>query len=109
MAPYRTEVYATGTGTVIFAGDMDGYGRAVEIDHGHGVVTRYAHLHRILVAKGQKIGSHVVIGEVGSTGRSTGPHLHYEIRVAGAAIDPAQFMNLGNTAAQFLSKKAAGE
>jgi hypothetical protein len=108
-APYRSEVYATGTGTVIFTGNMNGYGRVIEIDHGHDVITRYAHLHRILVAKGQKVRFHTVIGEVGSTGRSTGPHLHYEIRVAGAAIDPAQFMRLGDTAAQFLRTRAAGE
>jgi hypothetical protein len=103
-APYRSDVYGTGAGTVIFAGGMDGYGRVVEIDHGHGVVTRYAHLHRILVAEGENVGSHTVIGEVGSTGRSTGPHLHYEIRVGGAVIDPAQFIILGDAAAQFLRR-----
>ena len=108
-APYGSDVYGTGAGTVIFAGSMDGYGRVVEIDHGYGVVTRYAHLHRILVAKGENVGSHTVIGEVGSTGRSTGPHLHYEIRIGGAAIDPAQFMMLGDTAAQFFSTRAIGE
>ena len=106
-APYQSDVYGTGAGTVIFAGSMDGYGRVVEIDHGSGVVTRYAHLHRILVAKGETVGSHTVIGEVGSTGRSTGPHLHYEIRVGGAVVDPAQFIMLGDAAAQFLRSTAS--
>jgi hypothetical protein len=106
-APYGSDVYGTGAGTVIFAGSMEGYGRVVEIDHGYGVVTRYAHLHRILVAKGQSVVSHTVIGEVGSTGRSTGPHLHYEIRVGGAVVDPAQFIILGDAAAQFLRSTAS--
>lgn len=106
-APYRSDVYGTGAGKVIFAGSMDGYGRVVEIDHGSGVVTRYAHLHRILVAKGETVRSHTVIGEVGSTGRSTGPHLHYEIRVGGAVIDPAQFIILGDAAAPILHSAAS--
>ena len=108
-APYRSDVYGTGVGTVIFAGSIAGYGRIVEIDHGYGVVTRYAHLHRILVAKGENVGLHTVIGEVGSTGRSTGPHLHYEIRVGGAAVDPTQFFMLGDAAAQFFSVRAIDE
>jgi murein DD-endopeptidase MepM/ murein hydrolase activator NlpD len=99
-APYRTTVYSTGVGTVIFTGNMDGYGKVVEIDHGHGIVTRYAHLHRILVAKGQKVGLHSPIAELGSTGRSTGPHLHYEVRVDGQTVDPAKFMQAGKNVVQ---------
>jgi murein DD-endopeptidase MepM/ murein hydrolase activator NlpD len=99
-APYRTTVYSTGAGTVIFTGNMDSYGRVVEIDHGHGIVTRYAHLHRILVAKGQKVGLHSPIAELGSTGRSTGPHLHYEVRVDGQTVDPAKFMQAGKNVVQ---------
>jgi len=99
-APYRTTVYSTGAGTVIFTGNMDSYGRVVEIDHGHGIVTRYAHLHRILVAKGQKVGLHTPIAELGSTGRSTGPHLHYEVRVDGQTVDPAKFMQAGKNVVQ---------
>ncbi|HVA14145.1 MAG TPA: peptidoglycan DD-metalloendopeptidase family protein [Stellaceae bacterium] len=99
-APYRTTVYSTGAGMVIFTGTMDGYGRVVEIDHGHGIVTRYAHLHRILVAKGQRVAVHTPIGELGSTGRSTGPHLHYEVRVDGTAVDPAKFMRAGKNVVQ---------
>jgi murein DD-endopeptidase MepM/ murein hydrolase activator NlpD len=99
-APYRTTVYSTGAGTVIFTGNMDSYGKVVEIDHGHGIVTRYAHLHRILVAKGQKVGLHTPIAELGSTGRSTGPHLHYEVRVDGHTVDPAKFMQAGKNVVQ---------
>ena len=100
VAPYRSTVYSAGQGTVSFAGSMDGYGRVVEIDHGHGIITRYAHLHRILVAEGQRVGGHAVIGELGSTGRSTGPHLHYEIRVAGVPLDPDKFIQFGENAVQ---------
>jgi murein DD-endopeptidase MepM/ murein hydrolase activator NlpD len=99
-APYRTSVYSTGAGTVIFTGNMDSYGKVVEIDHGHGIVTRYAHLHRILVARGQKVGLHSPIAELGSTGRSTGPHLHYEVRVDGQTVDPAKFMQAGKNVVQ---------
>ena len=99
-APSRSTVYSTGAGTVIFTGNMDSYGKVVEIDHGHGIVTRYAHLHRILVAKGQKVGLHSPIAELGSTGRSTGPHLHYEVRVDGQTVDPAKFMQAGKNVVQ---------
>ena len=105
-APYKTPIYSTAPGTVIFTGtrDADGYGRMVEIDHGHGIVTRYAHLHRILVARGQKIGAHVAIGELGSTGRSTGPHVHYEVLVDGTPLDPAKFMEVGKNVVQISGK-----
>ena len=99
-APYMTTVFSTGAGTVIFTGNMDSYGRVVEIDHGHGIVTRYAHLHRILVAKGQKVAVHTPIAELGSTGRSTGPHLHYEVHVDGAVVDPSKFMQAGKNVVQ---------
>jgi len=99
-APYKSAVYSTAPGTVIFTGTRGEYGRMVEIDHGHGIVTRYAHLHRILVARGQKIGSHVEIGELGSTGRSTGPHVHYEVLVDGTPLDPAKFMEVGKNVVQ---------
>jgi murein DD-endopeptidase MepM/ murein hydrolase activator NlpD len=99
-APYRSPVYSTAPGTVIFTGVKDSYGKVVEIDHGHGIVTRYAHLHRILVARGQKIGAHHEIGELGSTGRSTGPHLHYEVLVDGTALDPEKFLQAGKNVVQ---------
>ncbi len=103
-APYQTPVYSTAPGTVAFTGTRDAYGRMVEIDHGHGIVTRYAHLHRILVARGQKIGAHVEIGELGSTGRSTGPHVHYEVLVDGTPLDPAKFMEVGKNVVQISGK-----
>jgi murein DD-endopeptidase MepM/ murein hydrolase activator NlpD len=99
-AAYRSTVYSTGAGIVIFTGNMDSYGKVVELDHGHGIITRYAHLHRILVAKGQKVGLHTPIAELGSTGRSTGPHLHYEVRVDGQTVDPAKFMQAGKNVVQ---------
>jgi murein DD-endopeptidase MepM/ murein hydrolase activator NlpD len=103
-APYKTPVYATGPGIVIFTGVRDNYGRVVEIDHGHGIVTRYAHLHRILVAKGQKVGPETEIAQLGSTGRSTGPHVHYEVVVDGVPQDPEKFMQAGKGVTQ-ISKK----
>src|SRR5579883_2054808 len=99
-APYRTPVYSTAPGVVIFAGVKEGYGKVVDIDHGHGIVTRYAHLHRIVVANGQKVASHHQVGELGSTGRSTGPHLHYEVVVNGTAQDPEKFMQAGKNVVQ---------
>ena len=99
-AAYRTHVYSTAPGTVIYAGSEDAYGRVVEIDHGHGIVTRYAHLHRSFVVKGQKVTAHYAIGELGSTGRSTGPHVHYEIVVDGVPQDPAKFIGVGKNVVQ---------
>jgi murein DD-endopeptidase MepM/ murein hydrolase activator NlpD len=88
-------VYAAGEGVVVRAKRNGGYGRMVEIDHGDGVVTRYAHLSRILVAPGQHIGADDPLGEVGSTGRATGPHLHFEVRLDGHDVDPAAAWQLG--------------
>jgi murein DD-endopeptidase MepM/ murein hydrolase activator NlpD len=99
-APYRTPVYSTAPGTVIFTGVKDSYGKVVEIDHGHGIVTRYAHLHRFMVVRGQKVPAHYEVGEVGSTGRSTGPHLHYEVLVDGTAQDPEKFLQAGKNVVQ---------
>jgi murein DD-endopeptidase MepM/ murein hydrolase activator NlpD len=103
-APYKSPVYSTAPGTVTFTGTREAYGRMVEIDHGHGIVTRYAHLHRILVARGQQIGGHIEIGELGSTGRSTGPHVHYEVLVDGTPLDPAKFMEAGKNVVQISGK-----
>lgn len=87
-APYGSPVIATSPGVVARAGWMGGYGNCVIVDHGGGVETRYGHLAAITVAPGQQIGRGGVLGYVGSTGRSTGPHLHYEVRVNGAAVNP---------------------
>jgi murein DD-endopeptidase MepM/ murein hydrolase activator NlpD len=97
-APHGTPVYATGEGVVEFAGPWDRYGLAVEINHGNGVATRYAHLSRIKVKEGQKVTRQSVIGLLGNTGRSTGPHLHYEVRVADVAKDPLKFIAAGEHA-----------
>jgi murein DD-endopeptidase MepM/ murein hydrolase activator NlpD len=99
-APYRSPVMATAPGTVTFTGVKDDYGRVVEITHAHGIVTRYAHLHRILVAPGQTVGLHTIIAELGSTGRSTGPHVHYEVLVDGQPVDPAKFLEAGKSVGQ---------
>lgn len=103
-APYRSPVFNTGPGIVSFAGGMGDYGRVVEIDHGHGIVTRYAHLHRILVERGQKIRTRTEVGELGSSGRATGPHVHYEILIDGEPTDPEKFMQAGKNVVQVDSK-----
>lgn len=94
-APTGTPVLASAPGKVSRAGRRGGYGLMVEIDHGAGHVTRYAHLSAIDVAAGQTISGGDPIGRVGSTGRSTGPHLHYEVRRSGKAIDPTRYLRAG--------------
>jgi murein DD-endopeptidase MepM/ murein hydrolase activator NlpD len=88
-------VHATASGTVTAAGWSGGYGRMVEIEHANGVSTRYGHLSAIDVKVGQTIKVGQVIGRLGSTGRSTGPHVHYETRIDGEAIDPNKFLHAG--------------
>ena len=91
--PSGTPIYATADGTVSEAGwNNGGYGRLIKIDHGRGIETRYAHLSAIAVSPGQKITRGQVIGRMGSTGRSTGSHLHYEVRIDGRAVNPIPFM-----------------
>jgi murein DD-endopeptidase MepM/ murein hydrolase activator NlpD len=88
-------VRATASGKVASAGWAGGYGRMVEIDHGNGLSTRYGHLSEIGVKVGETIKIGQVVGAVGSTGRSTGPHLHYETRIDGEAVDPQKFLRAG--------------
>lgn len=88
-------IIATGPGKVSFAGRNGAYGKMIEIDHGFGLSTRYAHLDKILVDVGQSIEFRQEIGRMGSTGRSTGPHLHYEILFDGKAHDPELFLKAG--------------
>jgi murein DD-endopeptidase MepM/ murein hydrolase activator NlpD len=88
-------VRATADGTVIAAGWNGGYGRMVDLDHHNGLTTRYAHLSSIDVRVGQSVKSGQIVGKVGSTGRSTGPHLHYETRLKGEAVDPQKFLRAG--------------
>ncbi len=87
-----TELMAVAPGRVVSAGERVGYGTTVEIDHGLGFTTLYAHLSQILVTRGDWVRPGTVIGLAGSTGRSTGPHLHYEIRYKGVPFDPAKFV-----------------
>jgi murein DD-endopeptidase MepM/ murein hydrolase activator NlpD len=88
-------VRATANGKVVSSGWAGGYGRMVEIDHGNGLSTRYGHLSEIDVKVGDSVRIGQVIGAVGSTGRSTGPHLHYETRIDGEAVDPQKFLRAG--------------
>ena len=91
-ADYRadpgTPVLAAGNGVVVFAGRQGGYGNVIFVDHGNGVVTRYAHLRRIETKKDAVVTAGMRIGQVGSTGRTTGPHLHFEVRLEGRDVDP---------------------
>jgi murein DD-endopeptidase MepM/ murein hydrolase activator NlpD len=89
-----TPVYAAGAGLVAFTGRQRGYGKVIYVDHGGGVVTRYAHLHRIEVEPGAPVDAGGRIGQVGSTGRTTGPHLHFEVRLDGRAVDPTLAMHV---------------
>ena len=92
-APYGTPVYATADGTVERAGwNSGGYGNLVEIDHGRGILTRYGHMSAVLVHAGDKVTRGQQIGRVGSTGRSTGNHLHYEVRIDDSPVNPIPFM-----------------
>src|SRR5262249_6698742 len=90
-------VRATATGKVTIAGRAGGYGKMVEISHGNRLATRYAHLSEISVKIGQVVRIGEIIGRIGSTGRATGPHLHYETRVNGEAVDPQKFLRAGST------------
>jgi murein DD-endopeptidase MepM/ murein hydrolase activator NlpD len=86
--PSGTNVLAAGGGRVAYSGAMGGYGLAVDVDHGNGLVTRYGHLSRLLVKVGEIVNAGQLLGLSGSTGRSTGPHLHFEVRENGTPIDP---------------------
>lgn len=94
-APLRTPIHATGPGTVAFAGYKGRYGRMVEVDHGLGVMTRYAHLAAIHVKRGQAVREGSRIGLLGNSGRTSGPHLHYEVVVDGVANNPHRFIRAG--------------
>ncbi len=88
-------IHATATGTVTTAGWSGGYGQMVEINHGNGLSTRYGHLSQIAVSVGQTVRAGQVIGRLGSTGRSTGPHVHYETRIDGEPVNPQKFLHAG--------------
>jgi len=107
--PEGLDIHCTGAGTVVFAQmNRHGYGKEVVVDHGFGYTTRYAHLHDIHVKKGQELKRGEVIGTLGSTGRSTGPHLHYEIRKDNRAVNPFYFFyeNLSSEEYTLLASRA---
>jgi murein DD-endopeptidase MepM/ murein hydrolase activator NlpD len=91
-APAGTPIVAAASGTVILAGWMGGYGNLVVVDHGGGLSTAYAHMSSFASSVGQAVSQGQVIGYVGSTGHSTGNHLHFEVRVNGAAVDPLGYL-----------------
>lgn len=95
--PAGARVLVTAPGRVVSAGRAGAYGILVEVDHGMGIRTRYGHLREALVKPGDHVALHDPVGVMGSTGRSTGEHLHYEVRVDGAALDPAQFLEAGRS------------
>ena len=95
VAPAGTPIYATADGRVLRAGPAGGYGNMVEIQHADGLVTRYGHMQSIAMEAGQEVTAATVIGQLGSTGVSTGPHLHYEIRRGEQPVDPMPFLQAG--------------
>lgn len=90
-ARFGAPVFAAASGRVIFAGHRGGYGLAIDIAHPDGTSARYAHLSALAVRAGDLVSAATLIGRVGSSGRSTGPHLHFEYRIAGAAVDPLPY------------------
>lgn len=90
--PYGTPVHATADGLVVFAGTMNGYGRTVIVEHSQSVRTLYAHMSALSVSVGERIERDDVVGRVGLSGRTTGPHLHYEVRIGGTPVNPYRFL-----------------
>jgi murein DD-endopeptidase MepM/ murein hydrolase activator NlpD len=90
-------IESTADGIVIFAGVYSGYGNIVVIDHGYGITTRYAHMQQIGVSVGQHVSRGTVIGSVGSTGRSTAPHCHYEVRLHDRPVNPLNYLSIGRS------------
>ena len=91
-APYGAPIRAAADGTVSFVGQKSGYGNVVEVSHGNGMITRYAHMSRFGSRMGQDVKAGEVIGAIGNSGRSTGPHLHFELRINGRAVNPRPFL-----------------
>jgi murein DD-endopeptidase MepM/ murein hydrolase activator NlpD len=102
-APAGTKVYSAGAGTVTFVGQKSGYGNVVEVTHSSGLVTRYGHLSGFIAKEGQKVQAGTPIAKVGSTGRSTGPHLHFEVRRTDNAVDPARYLKVGRELSKILA------
>jgi murein DD-endopeptidase MepM/ murein hydrolase activator NlpD len=104
---HGSPIMAAARGRVSFAGRMGGYGNVIEIDHGHGIMTRYAHLSGFNARAGQAVGAGQQVGRMGSTGRSTGTHLHFEVRVNGTAVNPRRFLE-GNADVLQIQASAGG-
>ncbi|MDD3322447.1 MAG: M23 family metallopeptidase [Paludibacter sp.] len=100
-APTGTDIFATGNGTIISAGWQQGYGNCIQINHGYGYQTVYGHMSRIIAKVGQKVKRGEVIGLVGSTGKSTGPHLHYEVHYKGQIMNPQNYYFLDLSPAEY--------
>ncbi len=108
--PYGAPIYAAARGTVSFVGVRSGYGQCVEIDHGGGLITRYAHMSRFRTQVGTAVSPGEVIGLIGSTGRSTGPHLHFEVRIHDRAVNPRPFLEaVPNVLEETGVQRAAGQ
>jgi murein DD-endopeptidase MepM/ murein hydrolase activator NlpD len=103
-----TPIYATADGVISHAGWQGGYGNMIQVNHGRGIETRYGHLSKILVADNTRVHRGQIIGLMGSTGRSTGSHLHYEVRVDGKAVNPIPFLQTGEYFAQVQDKLQQG-
>ena len=89
---FGAPIHAAADGTVSFVGQIRGYGNVVEVSHGNGLLTRYAHMSKTMAKVGQRVAAGDVIGAIGSTGRSTGPHLHFEVRINGSVVNPRPFL-----------------
>ncbi len=107
-APMGSDVHATADGTVLSAGWSGNYGRLVRIDHGNGIETYYGHLSQFLVVPGQEIRKNEVIALSGSSGRATGPHVHYEVRVAGTPVNPIKYLGRPDFGQVQMSARVAG-
>ena len=101
--PTGTPIRSAADGKVVKAGRQGGYGKLVEVKHANGLTTRYAHLSKIYVKVGQKVSAGSKLGAAGSTGRSTGPHLHYEVRTGGKPLNPLNYLKAGTDLRKFLS------
>lgn len=106
--PIGAPIYAAAKGTVSFAGVRQGYGNCIEISHGNGLMTRYAHMSRFVAHMGQPVDAGQVIGAIGSTGRSTGPHLHFEVRIHDQAVNPRPFLEAASHVFQNSGQPVAG-
>jgi murein DD-endopeptidase MepM/ murein hydrolase activator NlpD len=91
-AGYGAPVHAAAGGTVAIAGPISGYGNAIVVDHGNGLATLYGHLSRFAVRRGAHVDVGQIVGAVGNTGNSTGPHLHFEVRINGTPVDPLPYL-----------------